>query len=79
MIWFDQRQSSINSDIKLVLCSTVCKKKRKMINGGGDGDDYDVYNKILTIYNFFLLASVTVLDCLQSWKLFINLHKHPVK
>ena len=28
---------------------------------------------------FFLLASVTVLDCLQSWKLFINLHKHPVK
>lgn len=46
--------------------------------GGGDGDDY-VYNKILTIYNFFLLASVTVLDCLQSWKLFINLHKHPVK
>lgn len=47
--------------------------------GGGDGDDYDVYNKILTIYNFFLLASVTVLDCLQSWKLFINLHKHPVK
>ena len=36
MIWFDQRQSSINIDIKLVLCSTVCKKKRKMINGGGE-------------------------------------------
>ena len=58
MIWFDQRRSSISSDTKLVLCLTVCEKKRKIINGGGkekeddyvgggdgDGDDYDVYNK----------------------------------